>query len=92
MKRLAQRFALDSDSFSRDGVRKKKRFFFTCFDFALKERDYPARFSSPTTKLFWLLSLSERIIKLSISPPRFPSIALIAWCPDIFTMMEICCP
>lgn len=44
MKRLAQRFTLDSDSFSRDGVRKKKKFFFTCFDFVLKGRDYPARF------------------------------------------------
>lgn len=43
MKRLAQRFALDSDSFSRDRVREKK-FFFACFDFVLKGRDYPARF------------------------------------------------
>lgn len=44
MKRLAQRFTLDSDSFSRDRVRKKKKFFFACFDFVLKGRDYPARF------------------------------------------------
>lgn len=42
MKRLAQRFTLDSDSFSRDRVRKKK-IFFACFDFVLKGRDYPAR-------------------------------------------------
>ena len=45
MKRLAQRFTLDSDSFSRDRVRKeKKKFFFAWFDFVLKGRDYPARF------------------------------------------------
>lgn len=44
MKRLAQRFPLNSDSFSGDGLRKKKNFFFICFNIVFKERDYPARF------------------------------------------------
>lgn len=41
MKRLAQLLPLDSDSFSRDRMRKK--IFFICFNIALKRGDHPAR-------------------------------------------------
>ena len=80
MKRLAQRFTLDSDSFSRDGVRKKKKSFLLALilcwkggiillDFSISRWQFS---SSPTIKLFWLLFLSEKIIELICFPTRFP--------------------
>lgn len=45
---------------------------------------------SSTIKLFGVLfSLLEKIIKLCISPPGFPPIALIAGGSDMFTVVEM---